>query len=53
MNTRRELLGIAGGAVSTQYLDWMQTSKNGHEERDGNNNHGTCWVLQAGEFARC
>lgn len=35
-----------------QYLEWMQTSKNGHEERDANNNHGTCWVLQAGEFAR-
>jgi hypothetical protein len=35
-----------------QYLDWMQTSKNGIEERDANNNHGTCWVLQAGEFAR-
>ena len=36
----------------TQYLDWMRTSKNGQEERDANNNHGTCWVLQAGEFAR-
>ena len=35
-----------------QYLDWMRTSKNGQEERDANNNHGTCWVLQAGEFAR-
>ena len=30
----------------------MRTSKNGQEERDANNNHGTCWVLQAGEFAR-
>src|SRR5215469_10731515 len=35
-----------------QYLDWMRTSKNGIEERDAKNNHGTCWVLQAGEFAR-
>ncbi|HMH15608.1 MAG TPA: alginate lyase family protein [Edaphobacter sp.] len=35
-----------------QYLNWMRTSKNGQEERDANNNHGTCWVLQAGEFAR-
>jgi hypothetical protein len=34
------------------YLDWMRTSKNGQEERDANNNHGTCWVLQAAEFAR-
>ncbi|MCU1222680.1 MAG: hypothetical protein JWQ42_773 [Edaphobacter sp.] len=34
------------------YLEWMRTSKNGQEERDASNNHGTCWVLQAGEFAR-
>lgn len=34
------------------YLDWMRTSKNGQDERDAKNNHGTCWVLQAGEFAR-
>ena len=34
------------------YLEWMRTSKNGQEERDAENNHGTCWLLQAGEFAR-
>ncbi|MDE1175060.1 MAG: alginate lyase family protein [Edaphobacter sp.] len=34
------------------YLEWMRTSKNGQEERDAENNHGTCWVLQAAEFAR-
>lgn len=34
------------------YLQWMRTSKNGQEERDAKNNHGSCWVLQAGEFAR-
>jgi hypothetical protein len=34
-----------------EYLEWMRTSKNGQEERDADNNHGTCWVLQAGEFA--
>jgi len=34
------------------YLEWMRSSKNGQEERDAKNNHGTCWVLQAGEFAR-
>jgi hypothetical protein len=34
------------------YLDWMSTSKNGIEERDAKNNHGTCWVMQAAEFAR-
>lgn len=34
------------------YLMWMRTSKNGQEERDAKNNHGSCWILQAGEFAR-
>ena len=33
------------------YLDWMTTSKNGLEERDAKNNHGTCWVMQVSEFA--
>jgi alginate lyase len=36
----------------TDYLDWMTTSKNGTDERDAKNNHGTCWVMQAAEFAR-
>jgi hypothetical protein len=34
------------------YLTWMTTSKNGTDERDAKNNHGTCWVEQAAEFAR-
>jgi len=33
------------------YLDWMMTSKNGQEECDAKNNHGTCWQMQASEFA--
>ena len=34
-----------------QYLHWLTTSKNGMEERDQTNNHGSCWVMQAAEFA--
>jgi hypothetical protein len=34
-----------------EYLDWMATSKNGIEERDAKNNHGSCWVLQAAAFS--
>jgi hypothetical protein len=35
-----------------EYVDWMATSKNGVEERDAKNNHGTCWVLQVAEFSQ-
>ena len=35
-----------------EYVTWMTTSPNGIEERDQKNNHGTCWALQVGEFAR-
>jgi alginate lyase len=34
------------------YLTWMITHPYGQEERDAKNNHGTCWVLQAAEYAR-
>jgi hypothetical protein len=30
----------------------MTTSKNGIEERDAKNNHGTCWVMQVAEYAK-
>lgn len=33
------------------YVAWMTTSKNGIEEREAKNNHGTCWVMQAAAFA--
>jgi hypothetical protein len=36
----------------TDYLTWMTTHPYGHDERDAKNNHGTCWVMQAAEFAR-
>jgi Alginate lyase len=49
--------GVLEGADSikrwfAEYLAWMRTSKNGQEERDAKNNHGSCWVMQAAEFAR-
>lgn len=34
-----------------EYLQWLTTSKNGIQERNAKNNHGTCWVMQAAEFA--
>jgi hypothetical protein len=34
-----------------QYLKWIQTHPNGIDERNANNNHGTCWALQAAAFA--
>jgi hypothetical protein len=34
------------------YLQWMTTSKNGLEEREAKNNHGTCWVMQVAAFAQ-
>ncbi len=35
----------------SDYLTWMTTSKNGMDERDAKNNHGTCWVMQVAAFA--
>lgn len=34
------------------YAEWMTTSKNGKEERDAKNNHGTCWAMQVAAFAQ-
>jgi hypothetical protein len=49
--------GVLDGAAAIKawfgdYLKWMRSSKNGQEERDAKNNHGSCWVMQAAEFAR-
>jgi len=35
-----------------EYLLWMTTSKNGTDERDAKNNHGTCWLMQVAAFAQ-
>lgn len=34
-----------------EYLNWLATSERGQQERDAKNNHGSCWLLQAAEFA--
>ncbi|SEG67126.1 Alginate lyase [Bryocella elongata] len=53
-----EHAGVMDAATQTavrewfrQYTRWMMTSKNGQEERDAKNNHGTCWVAQVAAFA--
>jgi len=33
------------------YLTWMTTSKNGRDEMNMENNHGTCWAVQVAAFA--
>ena len=39
------------GRWFSDYTAWLTTSKNGVEERDAGNNHGTCWVMQVAAFA--
>jgi hypothetical protein len=34
-----------------QYIKWMRTHPNGIDERNADNNHGTCWALQVAAFA--
>lgn len=36
-----------------RYLTWMTTHEYGIAEREAKNNHGTCWVMQVAQFARC
>jgi hypothetical protein len=44
-----ELVGVKKWFAD--YSTWMTTSKNGLEEMNAKNNHGTCWVLQVAAFA--
>lgn len=36
----------------SEYLKWLMTSKNGNDEMNAKNNHGTCFVLQVAGFAK-
>jgi hypothetical protein len=47
--TLQEHLDLIGWFA--EYLKWLTTSKNGIDEREEKNNHGSCWVLQVAEFA--
>ena len=53
-DSRRLSMTELGGITQwfKDYLAWMTTSKNGIEERDAKNNHGTCWVMQVAAFAQ-
>jgi hypothetical protein len=35
-----------------QYLTWLTTHKYGLDEMNAENNHGTCWAMQAAVFAK-
>jgi hypothetical protein len=35
-----------------QYIQWLTTHKYGKDEMNAENNHGTCWVMQVGAFAK-
>jgi alginate lyase len=35
-----------------EFLEWVTTHEYGIDERERKNNHGTCWVMQAAEYAR-
>jgi hypothetical protein len=35
-----------------EFLNWITTHEYRIDERDRKNNHGTCWVMQAAEYAR-
>jgi hypothetical protein len=42
----------AAKAWFRRYLEWLMTHQYGKDEMNAENNHGTCWVMQVGSFAR-
>lgn len=36
----------------SEYLHWMTTHPNGIQEMEAENNHSTCWLMQAAIFAK-
>jgi hypothetical protein len=48
--TREEQQGLRNWV--DEYRIWLTTSQYGPDERDAANNHGTCRVMQAAEFAK-
>jgi hypothetical protein len=36
----------------SDYIEWLTTHKNGIDEMNAKNNHGTCWVMQVASFAK-
>lgn len=46
----RELAAIKSWFAD--YIRWLMTSKNGQDEMNAKNNHGTCWVMQVAAFAK-
>ena len=35
-----------------EYIVWLNTDKNGIAEKNAQNNHSTCWVMQVASFAK-
>jgi hypothetical protein len=54
LSASEALMGAREGVLAwfAEYQRWMTTHSYGIDERDAKNNHGTCWALQVGAFAR-
>lgn len=55
LENRGGISKVDANAIKTwfaEFLHWMTTHEYGIDERERTNNHGTCWVMQAAEYAR-